>query len=285
MAATNIRKLAQGNRNVWPVDPRVLKMKWNARDDTPELLEHIAGISLSIRTKGFDPNQPITVYDDGEFWTVSDGHCRLRATLLAIKDGCQIKTIPVLTEPKGTDEADRIAAMLTRNSGKHLTQLEQGRVYKLLKGFGWTDKEIGDTTGKSTAYVKSIWDLMESHPDTKAQVIAGDVSASVVATTVRDHGPAKAKKVLDKAITLAHANGHTKATARTVRAVIDGEGSVQSRTPKQVMDFFQTTVSEQDGPVGVQRLAAEILSFRDGKITPEVCMRKLAELVGEAVLV
>lgn len=285
MAATNIRKLAKGNRNVWPIDPRIVVQKWNARDDTPELLEHIDSLALSIKTKGFDPNQPITVYDDGANWVVSDGHCRLRAVLLAIKTGCDIKRIPVLTEPKGTDEAARIAAMLTRNSGKHLTQLEQGRVYKLLKGFGWTDKEIGDTSGKSVAYVKSIWDLMESHPDTKAQVIAGDVSASVVAATVRDHGPAKAKKVLDKAVHLAHANGHAKATARTVRAVIDGEDTVKSRTPSEVVKFFADTFTEQDGPVGVQRLAKVVVDFRDGKITPEVCMKWLAELVGESVLV
>lgn len=88
MPATNIRKLAQGNRNVWSIDPRAIIQKWNARDDTPELLDHIDSICLSIRTKGFDPNQPITIYDDGDNWIVSDGHCRLRATTLAIKKGC-----------------------------------------------------------------------------------------------------------------------------------------------------------------------------------------------------
>jgi ParB-like chromosome segregation protein Spo0J len=278
----SIRELATGRIDNWKIDPRIIKMKpgWNVRDDTPELQEHIETIARSILSRGYDTTKPLTVWKDDAGYTLSDGHCRLRATLLAIKWGATILAVPVVCEPQATNEADRVVGMLTRNSGMNLTPLEQGKVYKRLLGFGWDEKQIMDATGKSKSHVQHIFSLMEASPETHQQVINGKVSASVVASAVREHGPAKAAKVVNRAVKSASENGKTKATARDVRAASVGEEATKARPLSEIIEFFRATVVEQDGPPGVQKIAEAFLDYREGKTTPEKFMAQLGKIVG-----
>ena len=278
----NIRELSTGNRKVWNLDPRIIGVKpgFNGRDEGPDLDEHIATIARSIVHRGFDLSKPITIFRDGALYFVSDGHCRLRATMLAIEMGADIRSIPVITEAVGVNEADRVLGLITRNSGKNLSAVETGRVYKRLLGFGWNEKQIADSTGKSIAHVRSIFTLMEADPANHKQIAAGEISATVVTAVVREHGPAKAEKVLTRAIKQAKANGQAKATARDVRAVTANEPTTKARPMSEIVEFFRITLVEQDGPPGVQKLASAFLEFRDGKATPERFMKRLTELTG-----
>lgn len=281
--AQSIRDLSQGNRNIWNLDPHLILMKpgWNPRDEDDRLKAHIETITASIRAIGFDQSKPLTVYLSGDgHYAISDGHCRLRAVLAAIEQGAEIATVPVVLEARGINEADRVAGILTRNSGLNLSPIEQGRVYKRLAGFGWDEKRIAATSGKPLASVRQIFDLMEAEPDTQAAVIAGEVSVTAVAGAVREHGPEKAKRVVAKAVAAAKANGKSKATTGNVRAAATSENGVPARTPSEVLRFFRTTVEEQDGPEGVQRLAEIILAFAAGRIGPEVMMKRLGAMVG-----
>jgi ParB family chromosome partitioning protein len=214
----NIRDIADGNSNIWKVPPHEIRMKpgWNVRDEDTDLEAHIESIAVSILANGFFQDKPLTVYQDSGEWYVSDGHCRLRGVLLAIERGAPIKSIPVVVEARGTDEAARIAAMLNRNAGKNLTPLEQSRVFMRLQAFSWSDEDIAKTCGRSIAYVRSIFDLAAAAPETKEAVKSGAVAATTAARAVREHGPEKARRVVAAAVKTAKASGVSKATARAV---------------------------------------------------------------------
>lgn len=279
----SIRELAKGRIDVWPLDPRIIRMApdFNVRDDTPELLEHIEEIARSITARGYDRTKPIVVWKDGdEGYTVSDGHCRLRASIRAIEMGAQLASIPCICEPAGSNEADRIIGMLTRNDGMHLTPLEQGKVYKRLAAFGWGEDEITAATGKSKSHVQNIFSLMEANPETHDQVIAGKVGASVVAKAVKIHGPRRAAKIINQAVESASGNGKNKATARDVESAASDEPRTKARPLSEIVEFFAATVREGDGPPGVQKLSADFLSYREGKISPEEFMKRLGKIVG-----
>lgn len=249
----DIRKQSKGRRDVWflPVDRIKIDPAFNVRDERPDLVEHIESIALSILNYGYDHAKPITVYPaGGGDYFVSDGHCRRRGILRAIELGAAIEAIPVMTEAKGVGEADRTAGLLTRNNGLHLTSLEMGRVYKRLASYGWSDQKIADTTGKTMAHVAQIWKLMEASPETHAQVVNGVVSATTVANTVRDHGPVKAKAIINRA---AKASLGKKVTPRAVKAAASSEPTIKTRRDFEIVNFFRTTVNEQDGPPGVQQ--------------------------------
>lgn len=278
--AKNIRELSQGNRNIWNLDPRIIKIAtgFNVRDEGPELDAHIETIALSIKAKGYDQSKAVTIFEGEDGYYISDGHCRLRATMLAIKLGADIKRIPVVTEARGINEADRVLGLITRNSGKNLSPLEQGRVYKRLAGFGWDEKEMAEGTGKSIGHVRQMITLMEAKPETHQQIVANKVSATAVAEAVREHGPAKAAKVVTDAI---KQSGGKRATARAVAAASSGETRTKERTLSQVEDFFSACIREQDVAPGVIRVAEAFMAFRMGKSTPEQFAERLAELCGE----
>lgn len=284
MSAKNIRELAQGNRNVWSLDPRILKMRdgWNIRGDRPELAEHIQTIANSIVATGYDQSKPLTIFqEDGEFY-ISDGHCRLLAVLRAIEMGAEIKSVPVIQEMKGVNEADRVAGLITRNSGLPLTPLETAAVYKRLIGFGWTVKQIADKVGKSSGHVDAGLLLMGATPATHAAIVNGNVSASVATAAVREHGPARAQKLIDRAIKAADGK---RATARGVHAASSGEPRTKERNLAAIDEFFAASIRDQDVPPGVVQIAHAFLAFRLGKCTDEQFAERLGQLTHEREMV
>lgn len=273
----SVREVAQGNRNIWNLPPNVLKEKsgWNVRDDTAELRDHIESIAQSIIFGGYDASKPITAYQDGADYIVTDGHCRRLAVLRAIELGAPIKTVPVVLETRGVNEEARVAGMLTRNAGKPLTVLEIGRVYLRLQAFGWTDEQIAGTTGKPVASVRAVFATMEADPSNHRQIVNGEVSAGVVGKTVQKHGPAKAKKILDKAV---KASSGKRATARDVKAAENGEVAVKPMALSELLEFFSATIRDNDGPPIAIVFAGLVLALRERRLTPEKFMDRVSEL-------
>jgi ParB family chromosome partitioning protein len=275
--ATSIRELSKGKRDIWQLDPRILREKaeWNCRHDRPELIEHIEMLAQSILKRGFLADKPIVVYqEDGEFF-VADGHCRRLGVLRAIALGADVESVPVVTEARGANEADRVSGMLTRNSGLPLTQLEQGEIYKRLMAFGWDETRIAETSGRSVTHVKQIFDLMEADPAAHAAIVRGAVGASTVAQAVRKHGVVKASKAIAVAVQEAKVNGKSKATARDVEQVATNGKARLSRS--EIVDFFRDVVKEDNAPACVLRMAKPILAWMEGEIADEKLVKQLAE--------
>jgi len=276
-----IRELSRGKRDIWQLDPRVLKTKpgWNPRDETEQLKQHIATIAASIVAVGYDAAKPLTVYQDGDDYFISDGHCRLRAVLGAIKAGTPIETVPVVLESRGINEEARVAGILTRNNGLRLEPLEQGRVYLRLQGFGWTDKKIAETSGMSISHVKQIFELMAATPEAQAMVKAGDVSATTVAAATKKHGPARAAKVIRQAVESAKSSGKSKATHRAVERVSNGIRTLEKPRPlSEIIKFFRECIAEKDAPTGTLKFMSIFLRYRDGYMSPESFAKQVGEI-------
>lgn len=199
----SVRELAMGKRDMYSYDPAFIKVRigWNVREQTAELDAADDELFASIRDHGYDQSKALTIYRDGEDLYLTDGHRRHKAVMRARAAGVDIKSVPCLMEERGMSEPDRVAGMLTRNNGVHLTMLEQCKVAKLLINHGWNDEQIAKAAGKTVAYVRTmLLPLMEAAPETKAAVTAGHVAASTVAKAVREHGPTKGAEVVARAV-------------------------------------------------------------------------------------
>ena len=130
---------------------------------------------------------------------LSDGHCRLAAVKLAMSKGADIKSIPCRVEERYSNDADRVLAMIVRNSGKPLTPLEKASVVKRLVAFGWAESDIAKKTGISRQYVGKLLQMEAMPEELKGMVKEGTVSASVAVETCREHGPEEAVKVIAEA--------------------------------------------------------------------------------------
>lgn len=249
-----IKELALKRSDIFYVDPRVLKIKdgWNARSaDDPANRAHVTELADSIAQVGVQ--EPLTVYyENAQIW-VSDGHCRLAATLFAINKGADIKAIPVKTEGRAANEADHVFSQIIRNAGKPLTPFEAGTVYKRLVGYGWTVEQIALKSGKSKASIDAALDLQGAPVQVQKLVASGRVSATLATETLKKEGATKATKTLNDAVDVAAQKGKARATKADI-----GEAPVTKLTAAGKLARIREIVDE----------AGEIENDSEGVITP-----------------
>lgn len=198
--AQGILRFAEGRSDLLRVDPR--RVRWTpgigGRDfDAPENQRHLHETKASIIVHGVRNPIAVRIYED-ELWLV-DGEVRLRATMLAIEEGADIKTIPAIAEEKNRGEADRIVDQITRNTGKRFEPIELGRMCKRLEDYGWKQKDIADRLAMSPANVSHVIALLGMPEPVQAAVRDGTIAAATALNLVRKEGPEQAAITIEKA--------------------------------------------------------------------------------------
>ena len=231
-----LKALSTDRSDLFRLNPYNLTIKdgWNSRDmRDPDNQSHVDELARSITAIGVQ--EPLTVYMDGGKPVLTDGHCRLLATLRAIETyGAEIRSIPVKTEPRGSDEKDRLLSQIIRNGGKRLSPLEQGAVYKRLLNLGWTEAEIARRTGAQQIQVSRYINLQAAPEPVLELVATGQVSATLALETIQERGDEQAAEVLTVAAETAKARGKKKATASTVAEVVTGTKPERKKRDKAI---------------------------------------------------
>lgn len=215
----SLRGVATSTRDAFNVDPFKIMIEegFNARDfELPENREHIDALKSSIKSVGV--KTPLTVRVEADKVYLVDGECRLRAVSELISENFPIKTVPVLEEDKHANEADRVAALVIRNSGKGLTMLEQGDVYRRLLAFGWTEKEISGHTGMTPMHIDNCLKLYSAPVEIKQEIKSGYVAASTVVQTIRREGTVEGAETIKTAVKEAKDAGKKKVSGSAVKA-------------------------------------------------------------------
>ncbi|MDE2232560.1 MAG: hypothetical protein KGJ90_00310 [Patescibacteria group bacterium] len=196
---------------------------FNARDfSTPENQEHVRYLKTSIIEGGV--KEPLTVRlesngDGIKHVKLVGGECRLRAVLMAIEEGHEIHSVPCQSDDRYANDADRIAELITRNSGKQLTPLEQASVCKRLSAFGWDQRQIAKKLAYSDSYISQLLGLTTLPEEARKLVADGAVSAAAALNEVRTSGEVVGVETLKQAVEEAAADGKTKATPKRINEV------------------------------------------------------------------
>ena len=254
---TGIAQFSEGRSDVHRINPRLLVLEkgWNTRDDSPELLDHIDQLALSIAEIGV--RKPIEVkLVNGEL-IVRDGHCRVRATMRAIDHyKADIKTVPVTSVDRYANDADLILNQVISNSGKPLTALEEARVYKKLLDMGWQQVDIAKKVGKSNGRISQILDLLTMPVSVQASVATGAVSASLAQQVVKSaETPQQASQALQEAVAVAQSEG------RKVRPGDVGGGKNALTTIKDAFENSDIDCSDELVGQGVVNITMPIEDF------------------------
>lgn len=215
-----IKDIAVGRSDVYliPVEEIFIKEGWNARDMSDQAnIDHVEELAKSIAENG--QKEPIRVYmEDGKLY-VSNGHSRRMAVDIARKKyKADIKAMKVIVEDKNSNEADRTFTMITSNSGKPLSPLEMGAVFKRMIEFGWSEKELISKTGYTGQRVRDLLQLQAASPEIQKMIKAGKVSPTLAQQTIRQNKNDMkiAAGVLKDAVTTATGAGKVKATGKHV---------------------------------------------------------------------
>lgn len=212
----SIKDIAVRRSDMFHVAPDQIEVQpgFNVRWKGPELDAHIRVLADSIKEIGVQT--PIKVRVDGDKVFLVDGHCRMDAIKLAIKEGAEIASVPCMVEQRGTDEASRTLALLTSNAGKQLEAIEKAEVFKRLLAFGWTETQIGQKSGIGEKQVRNLLDLASAPSEVKAMVAAKEVSPTLATKVVQKEGPTQAVQTLKAAVTQAKSEGKTKVTPKAI---------------------------------------------------------------------
>lgn len=238
MAKGGIADIARGRSDLYRIDPRTLVVKdgWNCRDvDFDPVNSDDLALALSIAANGV--KEPLTVtWQEGKA-VVTNGHRRRAAALYAAEHlGAEILTVPVRTEDRHTNEADHVFSQIVRNSGKPLSPIEQGRVFKRLVGLGWSESDIVAKSGMSAVWVRQLLDLQAAPAAVTDLVKEGKVSATLAAERLKKSkgdGEAVAKE-LTEAVEKAKSEGKDRATAKHLReALAKDDGTPRNRAKKE----------------------------------------------------
>lgn len=198
----------------YQIDPRKLQIRadWNSRDfSDPSNMEHVEELAKSIAEIGV--REPLKAYLDGDTAFVTNGECRLRAVMMLIERGVDIKAVPVMAEDRLANEADRLFTQFISNSGKPFGPIENAKLFKRLLDMGWQQQDIAKKTGFSGGRVSQLLELLRLPIVLQKFITEGRASASMVLSTFKKHNEDVALTVaeLTGAVATAEAQGRKRA--------------------------------------------------------------------------
>jgi hypothetical protein len=264
---------------------------FNVREKDADYKANVRRYADSMKANGYDETKPMAGFvfeEDGEHLIgLTDGHTRLDAVDLAISEGCEIVTIPVVTKARGTSMEDITIGLVTSNSGAALKPLEVAKVCKRLVGYGMEVKEIATRLTLTTAYVNQLLDLLAAPKAVRDLVANGTIAATLAMDTLKKHGK-DAAKMLTAGVKQAKGTGKTRVTAKHVKAATAPKASpakgkkVAAVEPPPVQ---QSLLTESHRPTDVENLLELGRVFIDENQTghpPEMhlCKVMLAFLAG-----
>ena len=220
----------------YQIDPRKLQIRadWNSRDfSDPSNMEHVEELAKSIAEIGV--REPLKAYLDGDTAFVTNGECRLRAVMMLIERGVDIKAVPVMAEDRLANEADRLFTQFISNSGKPFGPIENAKLFKRLLDMGWQQQDIAKKTGFSGGRVSQLLELLRLPIVLQKFITEGRASASMVLSTFKKHNEDVALTVaeLTGAVAVAAEQGRKRAMPKdTGDGEGSGEGSGKSSGPK-----------------------------------------------------
>ena len=214
------------------IDPRQIQIEENFNTrvdygDLDELMNSIIENGVKIPLRG---------YKEGDLFILTDGHRRLKATMMAIEAGNEIARVPFLSEKKKTLE-ERIFDIILSNDGKNLTPLELGETYRRLMNFGLSAYEIAKRIGKSINHVTSMTEVASSSTEIKENIKEGNISATLVAeikSKVKDVD--EAEEIINTTIQIKKEEGTGKVTKKDLKGLIPENSTVSESVKKKIED-------------------------------------------------
>lgn len=209
------------SRDLWQVEVGQIRVmpNFNVRAKNDAYVAHIRSLANLILAEGFRQDKPLAGYvakegDDNVIY-IHDGHCRLEAVKLAIAEGAEIVTLPVVVTGSGLSLEDLTVGLVTGNSGKPLSTFEVAVVCKRLSGYNWDASQIAKRLDFTEPYVNDLLFLMAAPRQIRDMVQAEQVSASHAVDMLRKHGD-KALALLSDGLLRAQAAGKSKVTNKFV---------------------------------------------------------------------
>lgn len=211
-----LNPIKEGKSDIWKVPPAHLKVKkgYNPRIGGPKYDLEVRQLADRMKANGYDETKPIVVWvdDDGTIY-IHDGHHRRDAALLAIAEGAEIATVPLVPVPKSWSSEDMVANLMDTQESNPFTQYEKAMLYARLANSGWTVQRLADRFFVSSTMVNNYLTIASAPLSIRELVAEGRISVEVAIEQMRTHG-SKAAAILTATVKDWAVKGVTKVTAK-----------------------------------------------------------------------
>lgn len=176
--------------------------------------EKRATLKESIREHGV--LEPIHVRKNGSIYELTHGFTRFAIVNELIAEGCEIKYIKAISSQ--VSEEDELLRHLLLNSGEPLTKFEISKVFKQLKNFGNSNKEISIKTGYSEVEVSKLINFQDqASTEIKNAVKNGELDITPAISLIREAKTnSEQNSILKEAKEKASKENRTKITNKDV---------------------------------------------------------------------
>lgn len=175
MSNVRTNEAVLGRTDYYRVDPTqiIIQNNWNPRVSFDAI--KLEELKESIKENGVLVPIRVKINNSGEMILI-DGERRLRATLLAIKEGAEIVSIPAIVERKTMNEIDQLILALTANTGEPLSMIEEANAIKKLQNYGLKVADIAKKLGKSIPTINNRLSLLDASPELIDEMQNGEIS-------------------------------------------------------------------------------------------------------------
>lgn len=151
---------------IYNVDPRkiIVEDGWNPRTDFSgegELKDSIIqnGVKRSLLVKKVDDRI-----------ILRNGERRLRATLKAISEGHDIKSVPCKFQDRNISDAESFFESMIADDGVRLNPVEEAEGYRKLRAWGLSVADIARRMGKSNVHIYRRLTLVDASEELKSEI-------------------------------------------------------------------------------------------------------------------
>ena len=151
---------------------------------------------LAASFRHFGILQPVIVYEEGERFSLVDGHRRLAAAAIA-----KLESVPALVLAKKPDSATLLLTQLTANCLRvDLKPTEKAVSFlNLKKSQSWTNTELAKAMSVSKSYVTQILSILTLPEDAQLRIDSGDIPVSTAYAISRAKDETTKQELLRKA--------------------------------------------------------------------------------------
>lgn len=240
-----MRSAGASSSDLWKVPLHVIKVlpNYNVRIRNEAYDAKVREIADSIKANGFYVDKPLSGYiaknDDGtEEIILIGGHRRLEAVKIAVAEGAEITTVPMIVKPFGTSMEDLLVDLKVGNDGEPITVLEQAILCQRLTAFGWEPSQIAARLGYQSKHVTNLLSLAGAPKKVRDHVAADRISASMVIQLLAQYGT-KAPDMIERLVN----KGAKRVTAKDVPEI-----KFKQELRKRAEPMYQTIAKVQLDP-------------------------------------
>jgi ParB-like chromosome segregation protein Spo0J len=171
-----------------PLENVSVEEGFNVRNfDAPENKDHVKRLATLIGAHGIETPLRARIVE-GRI-VLTDGECRVRAAYLARENGAPQRDVPVLLDIPldGGSDADYIASLVIKNTGKPLAMLETLEVVKRMQDAGVSATDIGTRLGFSRMHLSNLRVLDTATDATKMLIAKGRIAPSTVVELLKEN--------------------------------------------------------------------------------------------------